>query len=88
MSREHGPGVERCTAIFARLSEYLDEELDPAVCAGVDEHMDGCAPCRAYLESLRRTVAALRDIDSPRMPDELRRQVLEAYHALRDSRKG
>ena len=84
MGHEHGKGAAGCRAIFERLSEYLDEELDPAVCAAVDEHMDGCAPCRAFLESLRQTVVALHDVESPRLPDELRQQVLDAYHKLRD----
>jgi len=84
VSHDHGRGSAGCRAIFERLSEYLDEELDPALCAAVDEHLDGCAPCQKFLESLRRTVTALHEIDPPRMPDELRRQVLDAYHKLRD----
>ena len=84
MAHEHGRKSEGCKAIFERLSEYLDEELDPAVCATMDEHMEGCAPCRAFLESLRRTITALHDTDSPQLPDELRQEVLDAYHKLRD----
>jgi anti-sigma factor RsiW len=47
-----------------RLSEYLDDELTPAERAGVDEHLRGCAGCRAVLEELRAVTlraAALRD---------------------------
>jgi anti-sigma factor RsiW len=84
MSHDHGPGDENCAEIFSRLSEYLDEELDPSICEKVDAHMGGCHPCRAFLESLRRTVTALRASDPPRLPDDLRREVLESYRKLRD----
>ena len=87
MSHEHGKAAVGCKAIFERLSEYLDEELDPEVCAAMDRHMGDCAPCAKFLESLRRTVTALHDVESPRLPDELRRQVLEDYHRLRDDLK-
>lgn len=87
MSHDHGKGSAGCKAIFERLSEYLDEELDPSVCADVDEHMEGCAPCKKYLESLRRTVATLQDVESPRLPDGLRREILATYHKLRDGLK-
>ena len=87
MSHEHGKGAIGCKAIFERLSEYLDEELDPELCANVEQHMDGCTPCQKYFESLRRTVTALHDVESPRIPDELRRQVLDDYHKLRDGLK-
>ena len=84
---DHGKESVGCKAIFERLSEYLDEELDPDICTAVDEHMDGCAPCRKFLEALRRTVTALHEVESPRLPDELRREVLDAYHKLRDGLK-
>jgi RNA polymerase sigma-70 factor (ECF subfamily) len=80
----HGKESAGCKAIFERLSEYLDEELDAGLCSEVDEHLDGCAPCKKFLESLRRTVATLGDLDRPHLPDEVRREVLEAYHKLRE----
>lgn len=87
MSR-HEPGSTDCLEIFARLSEYLDEELDPVPCLEVDRHLQGCAPCQAFLESLRRTVALLEDVASPPVPDDLRRQVREAYRKLREDNGG
>jgi anti-sigma factor RsiW len=47
-----------------RLSEYLDDELDPAERAAADEHLRECAHCRGVLDDLRRVTlraAALRD---------------------------
>ncbi len=52
-----------------RLSEYLDDELDAAERAAVDEHLRACAGCRAVLEDLRRVrlvARGLRDRDPER----------------------
>ncbi len=54
----------------ARLSEYLDDELDPAEHAELETHLDGCAECQTALEQLRRVVArAARLVDAPPAED-------------------
>src|ERR1022692_2541866 len=34
----------RCKAMFAELSNYLDEQLDNALCDELEKHLDGCGP--------------------------------------------
>jgi hypothetical protein len=45
-----------------RLSEYLDDELDAAERAAVDDHLRGCAGCRAILDDLRRVQVRARGL--------------------------
>ena len=40
-----------------RLSEYLEDELEPAERAGLEAHLSGCADCRTDLAGLRAVVA-------------------------------
>jgi len=86
VSREehsHGPRSPRCRELFERLSEYLDGELDPALCAEMDTHLGGCAPCEAFLESLRRTIAVVERLPVPAIPPDLRRELIEAASRLK-----
>lgn len=54
----------------ARLSEYLDDELDSAEHAELETHLVGCAECRTALEQLRRVVARVaRLVDAPPAED-------------------
>lgn len=43
-----------------RLSALLDDELDERAALAVVRHLDRCGDCRAELETLRETRAALR----------------------------
>lgn len=79
----HGPGSEGCREMLARLSEYLDGELDDALCRQFDAHMGDCPPCQDFLESLRRTVDVLGRLPRPSLTPEHKRQIVEAYDRLK-----
>ena len=79
---EHG-GPD-CKAIFESLSEYLDDELPEDFCRTFEQHMDGCPPCQTFLDSLRRTIRLIENVDAPPLPDEIRQSVREAYARYRD----
>jgi RNA polymerase sigma-70 factor (ECF subfamily) len=46
----------RCKRLFALLSDFIDQEIDPSLCADVEGHLGDCSPCKAYLASLEETV--------------------------------
>lgn len=46
----------RCKRLFALLSDYVDQQIDPSLCADVEGHLGDCSPCKAYLASLEETV--------------------------------
>lgn len=50
----------RCKAMFAELSDYLDEQLDDSLCEELEQHLDGCAPCGVFLASLQATIEQCR----------------------------
>ena len=79
MTGGHVHGGPECVALFARLSEYLDGELEPTACAGVEHHMADCSRCRDFLESLRRAVAHVATVDARELPENLKRDILSAY---------
>jgi anti-sigma factor RsiW len=51
-----------------QLSALLDNELAEAERAALAAHLQGCAACRAELESLRRTRALLGAVPQPALP--------------------
>ena len=53
------------------LSEYLDDELEPAGRARVQAHLAHCQECRDTLEELRRVVARAQALDDQAVSREL-----------------
>lgn len=69
-----------CKAMFAELSNYLDEQLDDSMCEKLEQHMDGCEPCQAFLANLESAIDQLHHApaDHPReaLAAKLRRDLL------------
>ncbi|MGA9813817.1 MAG: sigma-70 family RNA polymerase sigma factor [Terriglobales bacterium] len=59
------PKPRRCKAMFAELSNYLDEQLDDSLCEKLEKHLSGCSPCQAFLASLEATIEDCRRLPAP-----------------------
>ena len=86
----HDP--ESCKEVFALLSGYLDLELPGDACKAIEEHLEGCAPCVEFVESLRKTVELCRNYQPSAMPApltaEARRKLEGAWKRMRERRGG
>jgi anti-sigma factor RsiW len=75
-----------CQQIFAMLSQYLDAELPPDLCEKLSGHIEGCAPCVAFVQSLRQSVNLCRQYQPDALPaplaDDLRAKLRRAYEGL------
>jgi RNA polymerase sigma-70 factor, ECF subfamily len=77
------PGPAGCKAMFAELSDYLDEQLDDSLCEDLEKHLDGCGPCKMFLASLQQTIEKCRRSPTKapgrKKAGELRRKLLADY---------
>jgi RNA polymerase sigma-70 factor (ECF subfamily) len=77
------PRPARCKAMFAELSNYLDEQLDDSLCEELERHLGGCEPCKAFLSSLEATIEQCRtspaECPSSKKAVRLRKQLLKNY---------
>ncbi len=77
------PRPARCKAMFAELSNYLDEKLDDSMCNELEQHISGCEPCKAFLATLEATIAECRKApaDCPNHAESmrLRKQLVQRY---------
>jgi len=82
LSKEQ-PRPARCKAMFAELSNYLDEQLDDSLCEELERHLGGCEPCKAFLSSLEATIDQCRtspaECPSSKKAVRLRKQLLKNY---------
>jgi RNA polymerase sigma-70 factor, ECF subfamily len=77
------PRPARCRAMFAELSNYLDERLDDSMCEELEKHIGGCEPCKAFVSSLEATIDAFRQMPAadpdPARSARLRSELLSQY---------
>ena len=62
-----------CRELFANLSEYLDERVEPRTCEEIRHHMQDCPSCIAFLRDLRGAIDRCRAMDSTCDPAVARR---------------
>ena len=78
--------VSECKDVFARLSEYLDEELPDDVCREIDSHISGCPPCVEFVASLKKSIELTRGFQAGDRPTPLpaatREELLAAYNKM------
>jgi len=60
---------ETCLALFAKLSEYIDRELDAPTCQEIEAHINACQPCLVCLNTLKQTVALCRKLEHRQVPE-------------------
>jgi RNA polymerase sigma-70 factor (ECF subfamily) len=81
--RNEQPRPARCKAMFAELSNYLDEQLDDSLCEELERHLGGCEPCKAFLSSLEATIEQYRtspaECPASKKAVRLRKQLLKNY---------
>ncbi len=66
---------KHCLAMFEKLSEYIDGELDHATCEKIKKHAEECVACFSCLETLKRTVALCKNVAEKPIPLELSRKL-------------
>jgi anti-sigma factor RsiW len=65
-----GASEIECRQIAELLGDYLDGSLPRATRELIDFHIDGCAPCVAFLNTYRGTMSATRKLADVPIPTE------------------
>ena len=68
-----------CRELVELVTDYLDDELDPAQRARFDEHLGECAPCVVYVDEMRMTIDALGRIPPESLSPDAERELLAAF---------
>lgn len=58
-----GKRPAECRELFANLSEYLDDRIEPRTCEQMREHIESCPSCVAFLRDLRQAIDRCRSLE-------------------------
>ena len=83
MSEPSGPETVECRQIAELLADYVEGALPKRTRELLEWHIEGCAPCVAFVNTYRGTVNAAATLRSVAIPPELKQRLLTV---LRESR--
>ena len=67
-----------CDELLQALSDYVDGNIDPAVCEEFEGHLAGCVPCQVVVDNIRKTISLYRAGKPYELPPEFRRRLRSA----------
>lgn len=69
MSAKHEHGS--CRDLLGQLSDYIDGDLEAALCAELETHLTGCPDCRVMVDTMRRTITLYRAQSPVKLPPDV-----------------
>ena len=68
-----------CREFVERVTDYLEGVLAPDDLEAVEAHLRACDGCRAYLEQIRTTSAALGEVPTETVSQDAYAALMEAF---------
>jgi len=60
-----------CQELLGQLSDYVDGELEEALCAELEAHLAGCANCRVMVDTVRKTITLYSRQATTKLPADV-----------------
>jgi len=71
-ARDADSGGLTCREAIGLLADYLESALSEEEIRELEEHLAGCGPCQAYLNTYRRTKDLTGKAEKVAMPEEMK----------------
>lgn len=75
-----------CTEFLAKLTDFFDDSIDPALLAEVKEHLCTCHHCEVVVDTTRHTIDFYRKHEQYELPnpvaDKLRSAIMDRCKAI------
>lgn len=60
-----------CTEFLAKLTDYFDGQIDPALLSEVKEHLGACHHCEVVVSTTQQTISIYRAHETYEFPEDL-----------------
>lgn len=65
----------KCKGLLSELADYLDEMLDPALRAEIEEHLAKCKNCRVVVNTTKKTIEIFCNSEPVPLPVDTRERL-------------
>jgi len=71
------PHHTNCQEIIQQFNAYIDDELDPLLCAQLETHLESCTDCQIVYNTLKKTIQLCQsDGEEVSLPADVRQRLL------------
>ena len=81
----HPDSTLECREIAELLGDYFEGILPRQTLELIEWHVEGCAPCVAFLNTYRGTIDAARKLREIQIPPELKQRLLAVLRQSRNA---
>ena len=81
MSAQHSHHTLECRALLAQISDYVDGDLEDAICREIESHLANCQDCQVVVDTLHKTVILYRRHGPVDLPEGLTERLWQALEA-------
>lgn len=75
-----------CSHIRQHLSDYIDGDLEPALCNIIDDHIKDCTNCQIIINTLRKTITLYKsEGQSTVLPEDVRQRLFAKFNLVDDA---
>jgi anti-sigma factor RsiW len=60
-----------CHDLLGHLSDYIDGELEAAICAQLEAHLAECPDCRVMVDTVRKTIILYHSQTAAELPSDV-----------------
>jgi Putative zinc-finger len=71
-----------CRQVVELVTDYLEGALPSQLRDALERHLEVCPPCVVYIEQMRTTAAALRDVPVESIDPNTRAELVSAFRDL------
>jgi anti-sigma factor RsiW len=61
-----------CHELLSQLSDYIDGELEAALCTQLEAHLAECPDCRVMVDTMRKTIILYRSQAPAELPADVK----------------
>ncbi len=71
----------KCEELLKALNEYVDGDIDPAICEEFRAHLAACNPCQVVVDNVRQTITLYKAGKTYELPAAFRERL---HRTLKD----
>ncbi len=65
----------KCEQLLALLNDYIDGDIQPGICAELEQHLASCNPCHVVVDTIKKTITLYKAGQEYELPAQFRERL-------------